>query len=383
MTYSQNAAVAGVGMTPILRKHESSAVTLAVDAFRAALDDAGIRKSDVDGLMVFSWGSDYDRTLEVLGLDVRYAFQGWHHGRFLAPYIGLAALVVDSGMADCIALVHAAKTRKIGQLGADDEMWRQGLGPHGESPVYGAVSRAYGAAIAAQRYFHMYGGNNSALAPIAVSLRDHAVLNPGALMRKPITDADHQKSRWVAEPLRLLDCCQVTEGAVCVIVRRLDAAKDGPKGAVQILGMQGVHAGPQQHNLALPGLGIAQQSVYRYEPDDLSVYGMAGVSRDDVDALTIYDAFTPMVLFSLERFGFCGPGEAMDFVKGGTIGPGGRLPVNPSGGLLSEGHIAGWNLLVEMVRQLRHEAGARQVPNCEVFQWASFLGDSLIMARPR
>lgn len=383
MSYGQQAAVAGVGMTPILRRHESSAVELAVDAFKLALDDAGLQKSDIDGFMTFSWGSDYDRTLEILGLDVRFAFQGWHHGRMLAPYIALAALVVDSGQADCIALLHAQKSRQIGMVGSDDEMWRQGLGPHGESPAYGAVSRAYGAAIATQRYFHMYGGDNSALAPIATSLRAHAVLNPDAMMRKPMTEADHQNSRWVVEPLRLFDCCQVSEGAVCIIVRRLDAALDGPKGAVQILGMQGVHAGPQQHNFALPGLGVAQQSVYRYEPDDLSVYEMAGVGREDVDAVTVYDAFTSMVLFSLERFGFCGPGEAMDFVREGRIGPGGELPVNTSGGLLSEGHIAGWNLLVEMVGQVRRDTGDRQVPNCEVVQWASFLGDSLVMARPR
>jgi acetyl-CoA acetyltransferase len=383
VSYSRDAAIAGVGMTPIRRKHESSGLELAVDAFQMALADAGLNKSDVDGLMLFSWGTDYDRMLEVLGLDVRYAFQGWHHGRMLAPFIAQAALVVDSGMADCVALVHAQKARRIGQLGADDEMWRQGLGPHGESPAYGAVSRAYGAAVSAQRYFHLYGGDNSALAPVAVSIRSHAVLNPDAIMRKPMTEADHQNSRWVVEPLRLFDCCQVTEGAVCIIVRRLDAAKDGPNGAVQILGMQGVHAGPQQHNFAQPGLGVAQQSVYRYEPDDLSVYKMAGVGREDIDGITVYDAFTPVVLFSLERFGFCGPGEAMDFVRDGHIGPGGRLPVNTSGGLLSEGHIAGWNLPVEMVRQLRHEAGERQIPGAEVLQWASFLGESLIMSRPR
>jgi acetyl-CoA acetyltransferase len=147
--------------------------------------------------------------------------------------------------------------------------------------------------------------------------------------------------------------------------------------------MQGVHAGPQFHNLTLPGLGVAQQEVYKYKPtkEDLYAYEMAGITHKDVDALITYDAFSPLVLFGLERFGFCGPGEAREFVKDGRIELGGELPVNTSGGLLSEGHVVGWNLFIEAVNQLRHDCGARQVKDAEIIQYGSFLGESIIFRR--
>lgn len=381
MTYTGTSTVTGAGMTAISPQTDRTHLSWAVEAFKLALDDAGLEKSDVDGLMLLTFGADYDRFLEAVGLDVRYAFQGWHHGRMLVPMVIQAALAVDAGLANCIAIVHAAKPRVIGSQSSDPEMWRQGLGPHGESPVHGAVSRAYGAAIAARRYFEMYGGDNSSLAPIAVTFRENAMANPRAYRRKPMTVADHQNSRWVVEPLRLFDCCQVNEGGVCILITTADRSRNGRQPGVTIRGMQGVHAGPQMHNLAQPGLGVAQQRIFRYEPDDLSVYEMAGVHRDDIDGLTVYDAFTPLVLFSLERFGFCGPGEAMDFVRDGNVARNGKLPVNTSGGLLSEGHLTGWNLLYEMVTQLRHHADDRQIPNCELLQWGSFLGESLILGQ--
>jgi acetyl-CoA acetyltransferase len=380
---SDQTALAGVGMTPIGRYPDRSALSLAVDAFTLALEDAGLRKSDVDGLMLMSFGSDYDRFLETVGLDVRYAFQGWHHGRFLIPMVQQAALAINAGLADTIAIVHGSKGRRIGTLDGDPEILRQGLGPHGESAAYGAVSRAYGAAVAVQRYFHLYGGDNSALAPVAVTLRQNAMLNEGAFRRQPMTVEDHQASRWVVEPLRLFDCCQINDGGSCVIVTSASRARDLRHRPALISGMQGVHAGPNYHNLAQPGLGVAQQEVFTYEAGTQPAYQMAGVTRDDIQGLTVYDAFTPMVLFSLERFGFCGPGEAMEFVKDGRIGIGGQLPVNTSGGLLSEGHLTGWNLLIEMVRQLRHDCGDRQIKDAHVLQWGSFLGESLILKRDR
>jgi acetyl-CoA acetyltransferase len=370
-----------VGMTSIGPFPERTPLSLATEAFKLALDDAGMTKDEIDGMIALDFGADYDRFLEAVGVDVNYAFQGWHHGRFLVPLLIQAALVIDAGLAKTVALVHGTRRRKLGQPDSDDEMWRQGLGPHGESPAHGAVSRAYGAAIAAQRYFHMYGGGNESLAPIAVTLRHHASLNPGAYRREPITIEDHQASRWVVEPLRLLDCCQTVGGGSCIIISSADRARDCRKTPVSVVGMQGVHAGPQYHNLAQPGLGVGQQKSYRYTPDDLRAYEIAGVSRQDIDGLTVYDAFTPLILFSLERWGFCGPGEAMDFVKDGRISIGGELPINTSGGLHSEGHLGGWNLVIEMVRQLRWEAVGRQIADCQLLQWGSFLGESIILRR--
>lgn len=375
-------AITGVGMTPFAKASpQTTALSNAVEGFKRAITDAGIGKTDVDGLIMMSFGADYDRFLETLGLDVAYVSQGWHHGRFMIPMVQQAAMVIAAGLATTVAIVHGSKRRRIGSSDGDPEIFRQGLGPHGESAAYGAVSRAFGAAITTQRYFHLYGGDNAALAPVATTLRYHASLNPNAFRRDPITEADHQASRWIVEPLRLLDCCQINEGGIGIIVTSAERAAQGPHDPVYVSGMQGVHAGPNYLNFALPGLGAAQQDVFTYQPDDLRVYEQAEVRREEIDGLTVYDAFTPLILFSLERFGFCGPGEAMAFVKDGGIRLGGALPVNTSGGLHSEGHLTGWNLLIEMVRQLRHECADRQIPDAQVLQWGSFLGESLILKR--
>ena len=361
---------------------DRTALSLAGEAFKLALDDCGMHKDEIDGVICLSFGSDYDRLLEALGLNVRYAHQGWTHGRFISPTVQQAAMVVGMGMAKNVAIIHGKRRKPYGQP-TDLAMWRQGLGPHGESPAYGALRPAFGAAIAAKRYFHMYGGGNEDLAPIAVAFRKHARLNPIAVRKEPMTLADHQKSPWIVDPLRLFDCCQINDGGSCLIVTSAERARDCKKPPVYISGMQGVHAGPEYHNLAMPGLGVAQQTVLKYvpKPEDLYAYEMAGVTQKDIDFLVTYDAFTPLILFALERFGFCGPGEAREFVHNGRIELGGELPINTSGGLLSEGHVTGWNLLVEVVRQLRHECGERQVKNAEIGQYACFLGESIIFRR--
>jgi acetyl-CoA acetyltransferase len=374
-------AVSGVGL--LLGKYpERTSLSLAVEAYDIALADAGLERKDVDGIIQLSYGYDYDRFLEAVGADVRYAYQGWSHGRFVAPMLQHAAMAVATGMAKAVAIVHGRRSKAYGQT-ADHEMWRQGLGPHGESPAYGALGPAFGAAIAAQRYFHLYGGSNEDLAPIAMAFRKHAQLNPIAVRKDPMTREDYLKSRWIIEPLRLFDCCQNNDGGACIIVTSAERARDLRKPPVYISGMQGVHAGRQLHNLTLPGLGVAQQDVFPYRPtrEDLYAYEMAGVTQKDIDALITYDAFSPLVLFALERFGFCGPGEARDFVKDGRIELGGELPINTGGGLLSEGHMIGWNLFIEAVRQLRHECGPRQVKDAQVIQYGSFLGESVIFRR--
>ncbi|MCA3103053.1 MAG: hypothetical protein ING98_14400 [Rhodocyclaceae bacterium] len=374
-------AVSGVGL--LLGKYpERTSLSLAVEAYDIALADAGLERKDVDGIIQLSYGYDYDRFLEAVGADVRYAYQGWSHGRFVAPMLQHAAMAVATGMAKAVAIVHGRRSKAYGQT-ADHEMWRQGLGPHGESPAYGALGPAFGAAIAAQRYFHLYGGSNEDLAPIAMAFRKHAQLNPIAVRKDPMSRDDYLKSRWIIEPLRLFDCCQNNDGGACIIVTSAERARDLRKPPVYISGMQGVHAGRQLHNLTLPGLGVAQQDVFPYRPtrEDLYAYEMAGVTQKDIDALITYDAFSPLVLFALERFGFCGPGEAREFVKDGRIELGGELPINTGGGLLSEGHMIGWNLFIEAVRQLRHECGPRQVKDAQVIQYGSFLGESVIFRR--
>ena len=197
---------------------------------------------------------------------------------------------------------------------------------------------------------------------------------------KPMTLADHQASRMVVDPLRLFDCCLITDGAAVAIVTSAARARDLKQRPVYISGMQGLRAGRDEFIFAPRGLGINQQRVTSPSPDqhDLQAYRMAGITRADLAGLYTYDAFSPLVLFTLERFGFCEAGEAAAWVQGGRIELGGELPMNTSGGLLSEAHVGGWNSILEIVRQLRGSAGVRQIEQACHLQWATAWGDSVI-----
>ena len=382
-------AIVGVGTSRFGRFPDETPLKLAAEAFKAALADAGMRKGEVDGVAInIGWplGVDYDRFAEALGLDLRFADQTWTHGRFVGPTLQHAAMAVAAGLARCVACVCGVSFhQQRGLLGGpgDVEGTREEGGTHEESPVYGMTAPAAGAALSAQRYFALYGATSRQLAAVPVTFRRHAALNPQAIMRKPLTVEDHQASRYIVEPLHLYDCCLVSDGAACVLVTTAERAREGTKPPVLIAGMQGMRAGRDEFLFAPRGLGVHQQRSFRYVPpeDDLLVYHMAGIARDDVDGLYTYDAFSPLVLFTLERFGFCGPGEAAPWVQGGRIELGGELPMNTSGGLLSEAHVSGWNSIVEIVRQLRGEAGPRQIADARVLQWGTCWGDSLVFRR--
>jgi acetyl-CoA acetyltransferase len=175
----------------------------------------------------------------------------------------------------------------------------------------------------------------------------------------------------------------VTDGAAVVLVTSAERARDLRQPPVYISGMQGLRAGRDEFIFAPPGLGINQQEAGRVTPKDRDqdAYRMAGIERADIAGLYTYDAFTPLVLFVLERFGFCAPGEAAAWIQDGRIGLCGELPVNTSGGLLSEAHVSGWNSIAEIARQLRGQAGPRQIDGAEFLQWATCWGDSVVFRR--
>jgi acetyl-CoA acetyltransferase len=198
-------------------------------------------------------------------------------------------------------------------------------------------------------------------------------------MKQPLTLEAHQASRMVVDPLHLYDCSLITDGAAVVLITTCERARDLKQKPIHITGMQGMRAGRDEFIFAPRGLGINQQQSSRTRHQN-EVYRMAGIERRDIDALYTYDAFSPLVLFTLERFGFCGPGEAAKWVQGGRIELGGELPMNTSGGLLSEAHIGGWNSILEMVRQLRGAAGERQVADARHLQWGTAWGDSVILS---
>jgi acetyl-CoA acetyltransferase len=381
------AAVVGVGASEFGRFLPDSQMRLAAKALKAALDDAGLRRQDVDGLAIhLGWplGVDYDRVAESFGLELRYVTQTWTHGRFVTHCLQHAALAVAAGLANVVACVTAISfTRERDILGGpgDLEGTREDGGTHGEAPPYGLTAPAGGAALAMRRYMALYGATSAQLAAVPIALRNHALKNPAAYVREQLTLEAHQGARLVVDPLRLFDCCLITDGAAVALVTTAERAKDLRQKPVHIAGMQGIRAGRDEFIFAPRGLGLNQQDERaRGGRDiDLESYRMAGVERADVQGFYTYDAFSPLVLFALERFGFCGPGEAAQFVQGGRIGPGGALPVNTSGGLLAEAHVAGWNSICEMVRQLRGQAGPRQIPDARILQWGTVWGDSVIL----
>src|SRR5216684_2152565 len=401
------AAIVGAGNSQYGRRLMRSLIDIAADAIANALDDAGLRREELDGMIVSFGtpiGADGDSIAQVLGLKLRSANQTWAHGRFTASCIQWAALVVNAGLADAVACLASVSfsgmskptsgaggqaSRRVGELrpkpmmgGASDrEGMREAGGGHGEDPVYGMTSPGSGAALVARRYFERYGTDSRALAAIPVAFRRHASMNPAAIMREPYTIDDHQQSRYVCEPLHLLDYCLINDGSACVIVTTSERARDLKKPPVYISGMQGLPGGHEEFIWAYPGFGVAQQSVFDYQPGLQPVYQMAGVTQKDIDALFTYDAFAILAWTALERFGFCDQGEAAAFTQDGRIALGGALPMNTNGGLLSEGHIMGWNHQVEIVRQLRGECGQRQVAAAQIIQWANAYGDSLIYRR--
>ncbi len=378
-------AVAGVGLSAFERRSARSPLGLAAEAFKDALDDAGLKKSDIDGLLTnigHPLGVDYDRLAEALGLSIRYAGQTWTHGRFVGPTIIHAALAIAAGLANYVACLVGLSFSRLGVMGGpgDAEAVRQGGGSHGEVPYYGMTAPGAGAAMAWRIYLTRYRADPAKLAAVPIAFRKHARLNPQAIMQRPLTLEDYLNSPYVIEPLRLLDFCLMNDGGACVILTSAERARDCRKPPVYIKGVQGLRAGREEFIFARPGLGAWQQSVFE-AAEDHPVYRMAGVERSDVGALYIYDAFSPLVVFTLERFGFAPPGQGLDWVQDGRIELSGELPVNTNGGLLSEAHVSGWNHIVELVRQLRGECGPRQVSGLKYAQWATCFGDSIIFGK--
>jgi len=381
----RQAAIAGIGQSEYGRFLPESQLKLGARALKAALEDAGLAREDVDGIAIhLGWplGVDYDRVAEAYGLDLRWVSQTWLHGRFVTSAIQQAAMAVACGLADVVACFTAISfTRERQILGGpgDAEGTREEGGTHGESPPYGLTAPAGGAALAMQRYMAQYGATSEELAAVPIAFRKHALKSPYAVMKEPLTVAAHQGSRMVVDPLHLYDCCLITDGAAVALVTSKEKAKDLKQPPIYISGMQGMRSGRDEFIFAPRGLGVSQQQTARVKHEN-QVYRMAGIEREDIDGLYTYDAFSPLVLFTLERFGFCGPGEAAKWVQGGRIELGGELPMNTSGGLLSEAHIGGWNSILEMVRQLRGAAGERQIPGARHLQWATAWGDSVVFS---
>lgn len=385
---TDRAAIVGVGTSGYSRTSQATPLDLAAVAIREALSDAELAPGDIDGIVTnvgSPRGVDFDLLCHRLNLSARYSVQTWSHGRFAGTCVQTAAMAVICGLADTVAVVRTSKSSKRAQFGGEEDLEgsREGGGPHGELPHYGLTAPASGAAMAARLYMHRYGVPDGALGAVATSFRRHAALNPRAVFQQEIDEADYASSPMLIEPLRRHDFSVSADGAICILVRRAAEALAASRPVV-LAGMQGLQGGRQEFVFGRPGLGVQQQERTSFRPSsaDQAAMKMAGLGVNDIGAFYTYDAFSPLVWFALERFGFCAEGEAAAFCSEGHISLGGSLPVNTNGGLLSEGHLSGFNHMLEMVSQLRGEAGPRQVPGIETAMWGTCFGDALVMCSP-
>jgi acetyl-CoA acetyltransferase len=356
ITLNDQAAIVGIGQTEFSKNSGRSELQLACEAVSAAIDDAGLDPSDVDGMTTFSMDMTDDIEIaRAVGIgSLRFQSQIPHGGGAALGVLHQAAMAVATGAANYVVCYRDLNGRSgqrysdgvSGSLITSDSIHWSWYIPAG------LMTPTSWVALVTQRYMHETGTTSLDLAQVAVSTRRHAVTNPNAIFyQRPISIEDHQTSRMIVDPLRLYDCCLETDGACACIVTTPERARD-------------LAQPPALIRAVAQGSGSDQESMTSFYRDDITalpelgivadqLYGMSGLTPDDIDAAIIYDAFTSIVLFQLEAYGFCKRGEAKDFVKGGNIEVGGRLPVNTHGGQLSEAYIHGMNGVNEGVRLIR------------------------------
>ena len=345
------AAVCGIGQTEFAKNIGRSEKRIAVEAIRLALDDAGLQISDVDGLVRFNIEtSDEVDITGNLGIEnLRYFGEvGWGGGAGCAT-ITQAAMAVATGQAEVVVCWRA---RNRGSGGRPWAATGAGVPGHGQfSLSYGLVRPVDQIAMMARRHMFETGATEEHLGAVAVSFRAHALRNPLASMQKPMTLDDYLASRMVSEPLRKFDCCLESDGALAVVVTSVERARDlKQKPAVILAGAQGT--GPEHTPMTNYHAPEFLKTASPYVAKEL--FARAGVKPADIDVAQFYDAFTPLVLLSMEEYGFCAKGEAGPLAAEGYLSwDGGKLPSNTSGGGLSEAYVHGFNLILEGVRQIR------------------------------
>jgi len=367
-TLKDKTAIVGVGHTEYSKDSGRSEMSLAVEAIRNALTDAGLKPTDVDGIAKYSMDNNDPVDIAAnLGIPALRFFAEAPYGGGGGPVgsVMLGAMAVATGMANCVIAFRAMNERS----GRGTPRYGQASGRKAVSGVsayqepFGLFSPAQMVALAARRHMHLYGTKSEHFGAISVACRTHAQTNPNAVMRgRPITIEDHQNSRMIADPLRLLDCCLETDGGAAVIITSAERAKDLRHKPAYILGGAFGAGEWNMHRVV--------KNVEKPETESTAIakvlFNRAGVTHKDVDVCYIYDHFTPLVLMAIEELGFCPRGEGGNFVSDGKLlWPHGSLPLNTSGGNLSEGYIHGMENIIEAVRQLRGQA-INQVKDAEV-----------------
>lgn len=365
MTLKDKCALVGIGETEFSRNSGRSELAQACEAVKKAAEDAGIGVKEIDGIVKYTSDKTSEALLATtLGLpNLRYFGEVGYGGGGSGGTVVHAAMAVALGMANYVVCFRA-----LNGYSSRGEERAAGPANYGDTSFglpFGLISPPQLYALLARRHMHEYGTTTLQFGAVAVAARKHAARNPRAQMRNPITLQDHQSSRMIADPFRLMDCCLQTDGACAVLVTTAERGRALRQRPVYILGAaQGT--GP------LPCAGHNRPSLTtfqgRYAASE--VFKMAEVTPKDIQVAQIYDHFTFFVITTLEAYGFCQEGEGGPFVEGGRIELGGELPVNTHGGLLSEAYIHAMNHIVEAVRQLRGTSTA-QVPDAELELYAS------------
>ena len=367
--YAGNTAIVGIGATEFSKNSGRSELRLALEACTAALDDAGVKASEVNGLSTFTMETNPENEImRLLGIRELTHFSRVHFGGG-APCgtVQLAAMAVNEGVADYVLCYRAFNERSGHRFGAGVQSRPAGAtaeeAQYAWTSPFGLLTPASWVAMFATRIMHEYGVTSEDFGRIAVADRKHAATNPAAhFYGKPITLADHQASRYIVRPLHLLDCCQETDGGQAILVTSLERARDLRQAPVVI-------------EAAAQGMADDQQMMRSYFRESLTglpematcarqIWATSGLGPKDVKTAVFYDHFTPFVLPQIEEFGFCDRGEARHFIADGNIEMGGSLPINTHGGQLGEAYLHGMNGIAEGVRQIRGTA-VNQVGDAE------------------
>jgi acetyl-CoA acetyltransferase len=357
----RRAAIVGVAESDLGRTPDKTVLQLQLQAARGALEDAGLRFNDVEALFCagnWAWSPNL-MLAEYLGLRPKYTDSTNIGGSSFEAHIGHAVAGIEAGLFD-VALIVYGSTQRSDRSRNRSRSFTPRLTEQYEAP-FGLPTPVGAYALAAMRHMFEYGTTSEQLAEVAVATRKWATMNEKAYMREPITIEDVLNSRWIAEPLHLLDCCLVTDGGGAVVVTSAERARSVRKAPVWILG----HGEAHTHNTIanMPDLATHQAAI----GSGRTAFAMAGLTPAEIDVVEIYDSFTITVLLTLEALGFCERGESGPFVSGQRTAPGGAFPMNTNGGGLSYCHpgMYGIFLLIEATRQLRGECGPRQVEGAQ------------------
>lgn len=365
---SESVVVAGVGDVVPRKGEHVEYLQLQAEVSRLALEDAGLHPRDIDGVIFTRSGYPMEKSVfptsfsEHLGLTPAWVELAPHGGAQMASIVWRAATAIRSGLATVVLIVSADnRDSRLGRGDVVAKIAEQNMEPEFEVPYGPMFSTNF--ALMASRYLHVYGRTESDFAHLAVAQRDWARLHPSARMTSELRVQDVLESRMISSPLRLLDFCLVTDGGAAAVIVPGDMVPDLPRPPVYVLGF-----GDCAESQTITGLSDLTEPAF-YRRATRTAFDMARIGPEEVDVVYPYDPTTSFALWGLEQMGFAAPGEAGDLASSGELGPGGALPTNTHGGLLSYAHpgVAGAALsVVEAVRQLRGECGDRQVEGAEL-----------------